>query len=532
MSKFLNTYFAFNVKGTPFFNALYIFKIVIYILGYIDFNLGYNLLAFTLLCIHFKHKVISKVLYPIFVLLTIAVFYHDSYLPSIEQMLAQSTNLKGFSLSYMLEFLYDFINFKLIFGLIAGVLVLKFLNRYVRSTTVVLILMISTAIVNYQHLKQNLNQEEMVTINRDFIAANKNNEQDLVLQRGNYTQSNLTRYLEQFYKKEQQKHLPFIQNTEDQYVPFNIVYLQVDGLSNENLTLLNVKEHAALKRFDIYLTNFNSAATTAKETSIRALNANCGQQETSELSKEPKDKCLTIKNLQQIGYSTQSIFDTKLLGNALFDTLNKQVKLDNPIDLYVPTKLINSSKVFNVDPLFRMYLNNYSSMDFGPRFTYIHLSSLTLKDNAYNFDARLKDFLLKLDSFMDSIQASNTNTLLIMVPGESYSTRNDKTQLSRTDIAATRLTKATAFVKFIGSTYLHSKFIYKNPTSYMAITDLINRVIKNNAFYDLKSLSLEALSEDLTQTSTVSENQNNTTIIFKQKEFYKTKDGKWKEYFN
>ena len=99
--------------------------------------------------------------------------------------------------------------------------------------------------------------------------------------------------------------------------------MQVDGLSNENLTLLNVKEHAALKRFDIYLTNFNSAATTAKETSIRALNANCGQQETSELSKEPKDKCLTIKNLQKIGYSTQSIFDTKLLGNALFDTINK-----------------------------------------------------------------------------------------------------------------------------------------------------------------------------------------------------------------
>ena len=66
----------------------------------------------------------------------------------------------------------------------------------------------------------------------------------------------------------------------------------------------------------------------------------------------------------------------------------------------------------------------------------------------------------------------------------------------------------------------------------MAITDLINRVIKNNAFYDLKSLSLEALSEDLTQTSNVSENQNNTTIIFKQKEFYKTKDEKWKEYFN
>ena len=66
----------------------------------------------------------------------------------------------------------------------------------------------------------------------------------------------------------------------------------------------------------------------------------------------------------------------------------------------------------------------------------------------------------------------------------------------------------------------------------MAITDLINRVIKNNAFYDLKSLSLEALSEDLTQTSTVSENQNNTTIIFKQKEFYKTADENWKEYFN
>lgn len=99
-------------RGSLFFASLYIFKVGLYLTGFIDFSLLLNLLGFTAVCLYFKHKYLNKLYRTIAVILTFALFYHDSYLPSVEQMIAQRNNLTDFSLGYIVEFIEGFINLK------------------------------------------------------------------------------------------------------------------------------------------------------------------------------------------------------------------------------------------------------------------------------------------------------------------------------------------------------------------------------------------------------------------------------------
>ena len=95
----------FKFKSCQAWNAIYIFKIAIYALGFIDFDTPLNLLVFLLLCLQIRQKQVNLI-YRIFIsVIALMLFYHDSYLPSVEQMLAQKDNLTNFSLTYIIEFI-------------------------------------------------------------------------------------------------------------------------------------------------------------------------------------------------------------------------------------------------------------------------------------------------------------------------------------------------------------------------------------------------------------------------------------------
>lgn len=107
-----------TLSSSRFWNGLYLFKLGLYILGYINFSVVLNLLTFLGLCIRFKNNIVQKIYGFLIGLFALMLFYHDSFLPSIEQMLAQKANLTGFSVSYMIEFAYSFINFTMVFAFI------------------------------------------------------------------------------------------------------------------------------------------------------------------------------------------------------------------------------------------------------------------------------------------------------------------------------------------------------------------------------------------------------------------------------
>ena len=226
-------------RGSLFFASLYIFKVGLYLTGFIDFSLLLNLFGFTAVCLYFKHKYLNKLYRTVTVILTFALFYHDSYLPSVEQMIAQRNNLTDFSLGYIVEFIEGFINLKMLFAFILAIIILYFSSRFVRVITVTYVLIMATVVTPDDFFKNIIDNDDSIKVNENFIATKIN--KGLVEQRGNFTKTNLQRYLETFYEKESERKIDFPTHLRKNFKPFNIVVLQVNGMSNKDLYVHNSK---------------------------------------------------------------------------------------------------------------------------------------------------------------------------------------------------------------------------------------------------------------------------------------------------
>ena len=85
-------------------------------------------------------------------------------------------------------------------------------------------------------------------------------------------------------------------------------------------------------------------------------------------------------------------------------------------------------------------------------------------------------------------------------------------------------------VKFISHKQRASAINVTSPTSYMSVAHLIKRAIDGNIFYEDNVMSNLALTEDLSQTSTVSENEQAVFLKFKDRFFYKSASEDWTQY--
>ena len=110
-------------------------------------------------------------------------------------------------------------------------------------------------------------------------------------------------------------------------MPFNVVIINVEGMSNTDLTAFNASNHGVLKRFDLYLSDFNSVTTDKKYGLLRSIFSACGQRLNQDLEKLDAEKCSMYSQLMKIGYTYHSLFDT-LKDNEYFNKyLNTIAKL-------------------------------------------------------------------------------------------------------------------------------------------------------------------------------------------------------------
>src|SRR3982074_1297623 len=100
-------------------SAYFLVKLVLYALGYMDFNPWMNLALaiFTALPPQNARQRFAKNL--IAVPLGILLLYHDSWLPPIARAVAQAQNLRAFTGSYLLELAGRLISWEL-FLVVAG----------------------------------------------------------------------------------------------------------------------------------------------------------------------------------------------------------------------------------------------------------------------------------------------------------------------------------------------------------------------------------------------------------------------------
>lgn len=122
-------------------------------------------------------------------------------------MIAQRNNLTDFSLGYIVEFIEGFINLKMIFAFILAIIILYFSSRFVRVITVTYVLIMATVVTPDDFFKNIIDNDDRIKVNENFIATKIN--KGLVEQRGNFTKTNLQRYLETFYEKESERKIDF-----------------------------------------------------------------------------------------------------------------------------------------------------------------------------------------------------------------------------------------------------------------------------------------------------------------------------------
>lgn len=528
MKSELNTVqFGISFRGSLFFSALYIFKAGLYLTGFIDFSIWLNLLGFSSVCLYFNNRYLNRIYRLTVIILTFALFYHDSYLPGIEQMMAQRNNLTDFSLGYIVEFIEGFINLKMIMAFIFAVIILYFASRLVRIITITYVLIFATLLIPNDFFKNIIDNDDCIRVNENFIALRNN--RDLIEQRGNFTKTNLQRYLETFYEKESERKIDFPTHLRKNFKPFNIVVLQVDGISNKDLYVHNAKEHAVLKRFDIYLSDFNSVTTDKKGSALRLFNSVCGQKSREELLKENKN-CSLYSSLERLGYSGQYLFDRKEDNIRTAKFLQEKTVFPSA-KLQYREKQNQLLTTFNHIDVMSEYAEVQRIEHNNQMFTFLTMSLADNITGATEYDTVLKNFLMKLDKFVDYLSGLPNDTMFVFLPTGGSALQGDRTQLKGVkDIPSHTLTNVTAMIKFISHKQKASAINVTSPTSYMSVAHLIKRAVDGNIFYEDNVMSNLALTEDLSQTSQISENEKSVFLKFKDRYFYKTDSDDWTQY--
>lgn len=523
--------------GSWFWNGFYIFKILMYFFLLIDFNLPLNTMLFAATHAHFQRRRIQKYYRIIIAILCLALLYHDSYLPSIKQIIAQRSNLTGFSLSYIAEFMLDFINFKLIGMFALAIVLVKTASLYLRGTTCVILCFILTQFVSSDTLLKNFTKESNVTVNTNFILKNK----DLIAQRGTFNNTNLNRYLEAFTKKEDSRSIEVSYSLESSFEPFNIVLFTIDNVANQDLSTFNANDVYALKRFNLYLTGFNSVTTDFNESKLRLFQSICGQKKQDILLDKRNDKCSLLKMIEQLGYDTVAFFNSQKELNTIADKIGKYTHFPDNINPYVTKPRVlykgtDRKDIYNDEDIFNSYIRYVGSSDLLS-FAYIHSSSLLNgnKDNNFevSYEEKLTSLLVRINKFMDRLDELGKPTLFIMVPTAGAALKGDKTQLKgMRAIPSDNITNTTVMIKFCGIKNAPQTVSLNDPVSYQSIAYIIAKSVSSNVYSEKYPLSLEAFSEDIPRTELVGETDSHYFIKYKNKYFYKTTESgsNWKEY--
>ncbi|MGN0916387.1 MAG: cellulose biosynthesis protein BcsG [Succinivibrio sp.] len=419
----------------------------------------------------------------------------------------------------------------MIFAFVAGIIAVYLVSRFVRTATLVFVLILSLPFVNTEYLRDAYQNEDAIALNSQFVKKSDPNSNIEAQQRGDFTNTNLEHYLEIFYEKEKQRKLA-IPTLSDDTALFDILFVSIDSLSSSDLELSNAIEHASFKRFNIILENFSMVGIDSKLNAIRQLSGICGQSSEKTLLAGVKDECSLPLNLKNLGYSFSLLSDDRFSEKDLQNTLNSKLKSDFVLgSANTGVKLKYSVKgQYDLRSLMDLYQDQVSRAS-GPLFTYFNITDLSGITSPADYDARQKKLIAELGVFIDRLELLGKPTLMVLLPSSSSAMAGDHTQVRGVKtIPSKTLTAGRVLFKFIGLKKSYEYVYSKAPVSYMGLTEALLRSLSDNPFNDNYTVSFKALTDDLSQTAFIGENGDNLFMVFRNRLFYKNSNTKWAEY--
>lgn len=494
----------------------FIAKLGLYWMGLIAFHTMENLVFAAFILLPVSSRLLYRVKNILATGLALGLLYHDSWLPPVSRLLSQASLLSDFSFPYLFELLSRFFSWQVVGLLFASGIVYWVVSRRVRVGILVIAGMLGLALVQ--------------RLPGDSKAADKG-------------RPDMDTFAQYFFDKEVERSVLFVTPQADA-APFDVIFIHVCSLSWDDVRAVGLEEHPLWKRFDILLTRFNSAASYSGPAALHLMRAKCGQPRHGDMYTPVADKCYLMNSLQRSGFEPNLVLNH----DGKFDDFLGQLKTHGR--LTVPPMPLDGVAIaqyaFDKSPVYddlavldrwlatrqasgsarvALYYNTVSMHD-GNHFTGTPSAASSLE----TYKTRLAKFLDETESFMRKMEASGRRAVIVMVPEHGAAVRGDKRQIAgMREIPTPSITLVPVGIAVIGGKREGEGVLIDQPTSYLAISHIVERMLEQSPFDNEKFQPADYVA-NLPNTIFVSQNET-TTVAESLGQYYLSRgETKWEDY--
>lgn len=521
-------------KGLGIWNVYFVLKFALAGFGYINLNLLGNALLMAWFLLPVERRGLRILRGTLGFVAAFILIYSESWLPGIESMIENKGGITGFSLLYVAELAIDFINPQMVGWSLLALLLYFLLRNYLRLTFFTIAYFLGA--VTLPFVQSLLPEEAPVQVagtTTTTQAPGKTKADDLKA---------VGEWYSAFVDYERERRATMPQGLSEKDTPFDILFLSICSLSNDDLVASQLDTHPVFNRFNIRFDEFNSATGYSGPALLRLLNGACGQPTHNDLYGERRTECEVMTRLGTLGYTQRLLMDHSGEYDNFLQSLRDKAGVTATLDhTKFPLRYMGFDDEEISDSLAVLRHWQRTQARSKDRRTVTLMNFIALHDGnrlpgrgrSEPFKPRAKRMFDDLNTFMNELERSGRKVMLVVVPEHGAAVRGDKIQAPRLrDIPNLRITQVPTMVKFFGLKDLPAEPIHvTGNTSYLALTSLIGKTLETDYFGKQGgSVPLEDLVKDLPQTNPVSENGQAQVLKYKDREYVRLNGGEWKPY--
>ncbi len=527
--------FELGFSESIYCTAYFMYKFVMYLLGFIGFAVVSNLILFALFLISFKNRRISFIYKSALIVLSLVILYQDSFLPGLGEL---SEQLFSGSLSDGLNLLGDLVNVKYLLMFLVVYFICFIATDYIHGYSCIGVFF---AVILFNVISPYFVQKTTTTLN---IPSRQAGSSDIPKQLGEPTPENIDSYLNLFLEREKNRLITFPDALPDNFEPFDILIVNICSMANDDIIAVKQDKHKVFDEFDVRFEDFNSVSSYSTAATLRLLRANCGQETEDDMYQGPRGECNLLGSLERLGYQRKVFLDHNGVFGDYLKTLGQLAAMPQKIypfsEADVRYNAFDGAPVYSDESVFRAYLKE-SSKNQALNLGFMNLISLhdgnrlPGREKSESYGPRLKRMLDDLEFLITNLKESGKRTLLVVIPEHGAAIRGDKMQISRLrEIPTSKITTVPLMLKFVNmpeENQLQEQLKVKGQYSFLALSEIIRRAVENNVFSkENASGSIEELCAGLPQQAHIGESMNAFYMTFGDKDYFKLKGDMWAEY--
>ena len=543
-------------------NLYFVIKIGLHLGGILTLSPLLNLGLFVLLlltnpALYSAKRVLSFLRYLLLSLPDVALLLHELGLVVSLALIDQVVAVFGFSADYLWELLKRTVQPWMLWSGLLAFLLIRALDRYIRiSTWVAVSLFLVLAKQTFPFLQPAVQPETLAEADdgglaqtrvnlspAEMIALGQVDFQQLRVARDQESQTKLrdiandgagpASTLNLFF--ERQRNLTVNAFAPPSAPDFDVIVLQICSMSWADLRFAKLSQHPLIRQADFIFENFNSATSYSGPAAIRLLRGKCGQSTHNSLYQNTSDSCLLFEQLRRVGFEVEIGMNhdgrfqdfKKLVRDNLGSNAIQRVAHDS---VPIGVQAFDGSVISRDGDYLRTWWKKRLEAN-APAVAYYY-NSITLHDgnrllnsnlNSINtYAIRTERTLNDIQSVLGEIRRSGRQAMVLVVPEHGAGLSGEYGQLvGLRELPTPAITRVPVFGYWIAPNYQQAPngpVIIKQSTSYLALSELLNRWMKQNETQKLAP-SWPVILSNLPDTRLVSQ-QGNITVMESQGSYW------------